>query len=298
LHIYCFVVADYRYKMKTDKNSPIGLFDSGLGGLTILKEIRSFLPREDIIYYADFVHVPYGDRQLEEIEGYALDIIAYLKSRGVKAIIIACNTSSSVLLDRLFGDNIVIQNLIPPALKGALDVSSNGRIGMIANPATVASKAHERMLRKLTPRAELVSIPCPRLVPLIEAGHIDGDEIDEALDEYLSPLVKKGIDSLILGCTHYPLAYHAIRRHLPSRVTIVDPAEEAVMSMREKLMKLGMTRREAGYPDYEFVASAPKIGFNQYVEDYLGMQDVHSKVLNLWQTAHIVESSSRFTYPQ
>lgn len=276
--------------MRIDNNSPIGLFDSGLGGLTILKEVRSYLPREDIIYFADFAHVPYGDRPLEEIEGYALDIIAYLKSRNVKAIIIACNTSSSVLLDRMFGEGLIIQNLIPAAVKGALDVSSRRRIGMIANPGTVASRAHERMLHKLNPRAEFFAMPCPKLVPLIESGHFDDDEMEHALDEYLPPLVKKGIDVLILGCTHYPLACNAIRRHLPNRIAIVDPAEEAVLAAREKLMKLELTRREPGCPDYEFLTSAPKIGFNSYVERYLGIQNVHAKVLNLWQIGHMVGS--------
>jgi len=276
--------------MRIERNAPIGLFDSGLGGLTLLREVRSFLPREDIIYFADFAHVPYGERSLEEIEGFALDIIAYLRSRGVKAVIIACNTSSAVLLERLFADGIIVQNLIPAAVRGALDVSSNSRIGMIANPGTVASGAHEKMLHKLNPRAELHAMPCPKLVPLIESGMIDGPEMDEALEEYIPPLVKKGIDALIMGCTHYPLAYNAIRHHLPSRIAIVDPAQEAVISARERLAKNELTTREPGFPKYEFVISAPKPGFSGIVENYLGIQGVHPRILNLWQTEHMVGS--------
>jgi len=278
--------------MRIDRNAPIGLFDSGLGGLTLLREVRSYLPREDIIYFADFAHVPYGERSLEEIEGYALDIIAYLRSRGVKAVIIACNTSSAVLLDRLFGDGIIVQNLIPAAVKGALDVTRTCRIGMIANPGTTASGAHERMLHKLNPGAELYAMSCPKLVPLIEAGMIDGSEMDEALEEYIPPLVKKGIDALIMGCTHYPLAYNSIRHHLPSRIAIVDPAEEAVISARERLAKSELTTHEPGCPKYEFVISAPKPGFSRIVENYLGIQGVHPGILNLWQTEHMVGSGA------
>ncbi|MBU1023159.1 glutamate racemase [bacterium] len=282
--------------MKVTKNAPIGLFDSGLGGLTLLKEVRALLPREDVIYFGDLAHVPYGNRSLEEIEGFALNIIAYLKSRSVKAILIACNTSSSVLLNRPFADIPIVQNLIPVAVSGALELSKNRKIGMIANPGTCASGMHERVLRKENPRAEFYAMPCPKLVPLIESGHLDDAEMDNALEEYLAPLVKKGIDTLIMGCTHYPLAFNAIRRHLPSRVAIMDPASEAVLSLREKLTRQNLVRQEAGVPEYEFITSAYRSDFKATVEEYISIQNAETKVINLWQTEHIagiIDKSAR-----
>jgi len=280
-----------RLTMKTIKNAPIGLFDSGLGGLTLLKEVRSFLPREDVIYFGDLAHVPYGDRSLEEIEGFALDIISYLTSRNVKAIIIACNTSSSVLLDREFPESMIIQNLIPSAISGALEVCVNGKIGMIANPGTCASGAHEKVLKQANPSVEFHAMPCPKLVPLIESGHLDDSEMDEALAEYLPPLVDAGIDALIMGCTHYPLAFNAIRRHLPASIAIVDPAQESVLALRNTLLQQNLVRNDNGKPEYEFITSAHRDDFQTTVEDYMSIQHAHTHTLNLWQSEHSTVSA-------
>ncbi len=292
--------------MKTIKNAPIGLFDSGLGGLTLLKEVRSFLPREDVIYFGDLAHVPYGDRSLEEIEGFALDIISYLNSRNVKAIIIACNTSSSVLLNREFPESMIVQNLIPSAISGALDISANGKIGMIANPGTCVSGAHERVLKQAqpgqaqpgqaqpgqsNPSVEFHSMPCPKLVPLIESGHLDDSEMDAALNEYLPPLVDAGIDALIMGCTHYPLAFNAIRRHLPASIAIVDPAQESVLALRNTLLQKNLVRNDNGKPEYEFITSAYRDDFKTTVEDYMSIQHANTHVLNLWQSEHMAASA-------
>ncbi len=296
--------------MKFTKNAPIGLFDSGLGGLTLLKEVRSFLPREDVIYFGDLAHVPYGDRSLEEIEGFALGIISYLKSRNVKAILIACNTSSSILLDRAFPESMIVQNLIPSAISGALDISVNRKIGMIANPGTCESGAHERVLKQAqpgqaqsglsqpglsNPNVEFHSMPCPKLVPLIESGHLDDSEMDIALNEYLPPLVDAGIDTLIMGCTHYPLAFNAIRRHLPSRIAIVDPAEESVLALRDTLLHKNLVRNDMGIPEYEFITSAHRDDFKTTVEDYMSIHHANTHVLNLWQSEHITASAVQQT---
>lgn len=275
--------------MDITSNSPIGLFDSGLGGLTLLREVRACLPREDAIYFGDLAHMPYGDRSLEEIEIFATNIISYLIERGVKAIVIACNTSSSVLLDRPMNTSVIVENLIPTAVKGAIDATRNKRIGMIANPGTCASKAHETVLKKMDPLAEFFAMPCPKLVPLIEAGKLDDDDMNQALEEYLPPLVKKNIDTLIMGCTHYPLAFNAIRRMLPSSVAIVDPAHEAAHELRRKLVETDLVRNEGGIPSYEFNLSAPRDNFQSFVENYLAVDNVITKVVNLWQTEHTAE---------
>lgn len=286
--------------MKQTKDAAIGLFDSGLGGLTLLKEVRSFLPREDVIYFGDLLHVPYGDRSLQEIEGFALDIISYLKSRNVKAIIIACNMSSSVLLDKDFPESDIIQNLIPSAISGAIDITANGKIGMIANPGTCESGTHMRVLKQAQPGQaqpgqaqpdyEFHAMPCPKLVPLIESGHLDDSEMDAALNEYLPPLVDAGIDALIMGCTHYPLAFNAIRRHLPSRIAIVDPAQESVLALREILLKKDLVRNDTGVPDYEFITSSHRDDFQTTVEDYMSIQHANTHTLNLWQSEHGIAS--------
>lgn len=275
--------------MNITANSPIGLFDSGLGGLTLLREVRACLPREDTIYFGDLAHMPYGDRSLEEIEIFATNIISYLLERGVKAVVIACNTSSSVLLDKPMLKSVIVENLIPTAVKGAIDASRNKKIGMIANPGTCSSRAHETVLKKMDPLAEFFAMPCPKLVPLIEAGKLDDDEMNQALEEYLPPLVKNNIDTLIMGCTHYPLAFNAIRRMLPSSVAIVDPAHETAHELRRKLVDLDLVRHEGGIPRYEFNLSAPRDNFQSFVENYLAVGNVITKVVNLWQTEHTAE---------
>jgi glutamate racemase len=277
--------------MKLTK-APIGMFDSGLGGLTLLKEVRSLLPREDIIYFGDLIHVPYGDRSLEEIEIFANDIISWLRFCGVKAILIACNTSSAILLDKTF-NGITVQNLIPSGISAALEVTRNYKIGMIANPGTCASGAHESTLMKENQHAEFFAMPCPKLVPLIESGEFNGQMMDEALSEYLPPLIRNGIDTLILGCTHYPLAFNAIRRNLPASIAIVDPAQETVLSLRQKLMRQNLVRREPGIPRYEFVTSSYKDDFKNIVMNYLGLQELDYRVVNLWQTEHTIETQSQ-----
>lgn len=267
------------------KNAPIGLFDSGLGGLTLLKEVRRYLPCEDIIYFGDLAHVPYGDRTLEEIEIFAHDIMGYLIKRGVKAILIACNTSSSVLLGKPLR-GLTVQNLIPSAIAGALEVTKNHRIGMIANPGTCASKSHENELMRISPGSEFFAMPCPRLVPLIESGKLNGSLMSDTLDEYIPPLLGKGIDTLIMGCTHYPLAINAIRKKLSGNVTIVDPAEEAVLELRQKLVRKKLIRQIGGVPKYEFVTSAYRDDFESTVGEYLGVRDFKYHTANLWQTGH------------
>lgn len=200
------------------KYRPIGVFDSGLGGLTVVKKMMESLPHEDIVYFGDTARVPYGDRSKETILKYARSDIEFLLTHEVKAICIACNTADSMArteMEALY--DLPIIGVVEPAALKAIEVTKNRKIGVIGTKATVKSGAYERVIRENAPENEVFSVPCPLLCPLVEEGRFrKGDAVVEnVLSEYLAPLKKAGVDTLILGCTHYPLLYDAIAHVLP-----------------------------------------------------------------------------------
>ncbi|MBQ9543678.1 MAG: glutamate racemase [Clostridia bacterium] len=188
--------------------APIGVFDSGFGGLSAVKELRRLLPGEDVVYFGDNARIPYGDKSPDTIINYSLQDAGFLLSRGVKAILVACGTVSSVALgvlkDRV---SVPVVGVIEPAAKRALELTKNGVIGVIGTNATVKSGSYERTLKSLDPKVRAVSVACPLLVPLVENGYVSDDCLITrlALREYLAPLKRAGADCIILGCTHYPL---------------------------------------------------------------------------------------------
>ncbi len=208
---------------------PIGIFDSGLGGLSVVKHLCKLLPSRDIIYFGDTGRVPYGSRSPETIEKYAHQDIKFLQSQGVSMIIAACGTVSSVAPH--VGENLGIPFLgvVDPAVKAAIRATSNGKIGVIGTAATINSRAYTRKLLKENPSLEVFEQPCPLLVPLVEAGWISREDLvtREVVRRYLSPLNEKGIDTLILGCTHYPLLKSIISDTMGQNVTLIDTGLES-----------------------------------------------------------------------
>ena len=201
-----------------NKSRPIGVFDSGLGGLTVVKKLLEHLPNENIIYFGDTARVPYGDRSRETIVRYADGDIRFLLSHGVKAVCIACNTADSMArteMEKRF--DVPIIGVVEPAARMAAGLSENRKIGVIGTKATIKSGAYARVIRALAPEAEVTSVPCPLLCPLVEEGRfLPGDEVVESvLRDYLAPIKAAGADTLILGCTHYPLLYDVIEKLLP-----------------------------------------------------------------------------------
>lgn len=220
-----------------DKHSPIGVFDSGLGGLTAVKEIIEQLPHEDIVFFGDTARVPYGNRSRETIIEYSRQDMRFLLSHNVKIVCIACNTVDSMArmtLEKEF--DIPIIGAVGPAAKQAVRLTKNKKIGVIGTAATVSSGAYRKVITQLSPECTVYSQACPLLVPLIESGRFHkGDTVVETvLRDYLLPLQAQGIDTIILGCTHYPLLYAIVKDILPG-VEIVCSGSASTASLREKL---------------------------------------------------------------
>ena len=209
---------------------PIGVFDSGMGGLTCVRQMIRLLPGEDIVYFGDTGRVPYGGRSVETIVRYARQDVAFLRSFDLKAIVIACGTVSTTALDILKRENeLPILGVVQPAAKAAAKVTKTGNIGVIGTKATIRSGAYEAAICALLPKAKLTAKACPLLVPLVEDGRVRrGDAVTErVVEEYLAPVKAAGVDTLVLGCTHYPLLMDVISDYMGQGVTLIDTGEEA-----------------------------------------------------------------------
>ncbi|MCM8788009.1 MAG: glutamate racemase, partial [Candidatus Omnitrophica bacterium] len=211
-------------------NKPIGIFDSGVGGLTVFKEIRRLLPKEDLIYFGDTARVPYGNKSKATIIKFSTENILFLLQKQVKLVVIACNTSSSLALDYLKDIfNIPIIGVIDAGVKKAVQLSSNKRIGIIGTRSTINSRSYETKIKKIDKNIKIYSCACPLFVPLVEEGLIYGKIVKEVIKMYLEPFKKFDIDTLILGCTHYPLLKKEIAKYLVG-VNIVDSAKEIAIA--------------------------------------------------------------------
>ncbi|SBW09661.1 Glutamate racemase [uncultured Eubacteriales bacterium] len=204
---------------------PIGVFDTGLGGLTAVRELTRLLPGEDIVYFGDTGRVPYGNRSRDTIIKYARQDVAFLRTFDLKAIVIACGTVSTTALEVLEAENsIPILGVMGPSVAEAATATRNGKVGLIATQATIRTHAYEKALARLMPKAEVTALACPLLVPLVENGRFrPGDQVPElVVAEYLAPIKAAGVDTLVLGCTHYPLLTDIIRAYMGPDVTLVN----------------------------------------------------------------------------
>lgn len=250
---------------------PIGVFDSGLGGLTIVREIRRTLPEESIVYFGDMARLPYGTKSREQILAYSIQNTLFLIKRKVKAVVIACNSSSSAaysFLKRHF--NLPILDVIEPAAEDAHAQTRSGRIGVIATRATIASKAYEKALKKLNPRLQVFGSACPLFVPLVEEGWFSGKISVAVAETYLKPLLKRKIDTLILGCTHYPLLKETLQRVAGPRIRLVDSVAPTVAKLSALLVKKGLrfSKKRRGEMNV-FVSDKPG-NFIRLGEEFLG----------------------------
>lgn len=249
-------------------SAPIGLYDSGLGGLSVVREVWSQLPHEAIAYIGDTARVPYGGRSAEELLGFNREILGLLLDQGVKAVVVACNTSSAVALPVLDAEcPVPIIGLIEA---GARAAATNGRrIGIIATEATIRSGAHLRAIEELGQPCEVFPLACPKLVPMIEAGKWEGPEADATVFESLAPLLGAKLDTLILGCTHYPFLRKVIEAILGEGVRLVDPAEEAVRALGEILSAHDLLA-PSRIPAHRLMVSGDPGGFEQSARRLLG----------------------------
>jgi glutamate racemase len=215
---------------------PIGVFDSGIGGLTVVKALRDLLPNENIVYLGDTARVPYGPKSPETVQRYGVELAGMLIEKNAKALVVACNTVSSValpLLTRKF--SVPVIGVIEPGARAALRATRNRHIGVIGTRATIRSGAYERALRAADNNVRVSSRACPLLVPLIEEGLLDDDVTNQIIVRYLEPMLTDGIDTLVLGCTHYPLLTGAIARSLGRQITLVDSAQNCARAVEETL---------------------------------------------------------------
>ena len=215
---------------------PIGVFDSGIGGLTVVKALRDLLPDEKIFYLGDTARVPYGGKSASTVERYSLEIADILIEENAKIVVVACNTASSLALPKL-GKHlpVAVIGVIRPGARAAVAATRNDHIGVIGTRATIKSGAYERELRALNPDIRISVRACPLLVPLIEEAWLNDELTDRVIGRYLEPLVREGIDTLVLGCTHYPLLVDALSRALGERVKLVDSAHNCATAVRELL---------------------------------------------------------------
>ncbi len=215
---------------------PIGVFDSGIGGLTVVSALRALLPNEQIYYLGDTARVPYGGKSAATVERYSLEIAAMLLEEHCKTIVVACNTASALALPRLEEHSPVpVTGVIRPGAAAAVAATRNGHIGVIGTRATIKSRAYERAIRELDPALRVTARACPLFVPLIEEGWLQSPVTDAIVREYLEPLVAEGVDTVVLGCTHYPLLRPAIQRFLGESVTLVDSAENCATAVMQLL---------------------------------------------------------------
>lgn len=259
-----------------NRNRPIGVFDSGLGGLTALKEIRAILPEEDLVYFGDTGRVPYGSRSRETICRYAEQDMRFLLSESAcKAVVVACGTVSANALEQLKRHYTVpIIGVIEPAVKAAVRSSKNGKIGVIATPSSIASGAYTRALLAQDPSLSVTSAACSLFVPLVENGFIDPDDPIPTLtaERYLAPIRDAGVDTLILGCTHYPLLKPIIQRVLP-HVALIDTGMEAAhrLSLLLKEEALSCNGNSCGKGTTQFFVSDEPQDFAQAAARFLGL---------------------------
>ncbi|MBF0531537.1 MAG: glutamate racemase [Candidatus Omnitrophica bacterium] len=258
---------------KNDRRKPIGVFDSGLGGLTVVKEMMRCLPREDIVYFGDTARVPYGTKSEESIIRFSVENTEILLEHDVKAVVVACNSSSSCAIPALRAAfDLPIISVIEPGAYKAVTVTKNQRVGVIATSATIKSQKYVEAITRLNPAVKVYGKACPLFVPLVEEGWTGKTVTGLVAEEYLRDLIKARVDTLILGCTHYPLLKPVLRRVMGPRVFLVDSASEVAGRARNILMESGLLREDKHTGKYRFLVSDRPQDFSRMASHFLGRE--------------------------
>jgi glutamate racemase len=251
--------------------APLGVFDSGIGGLTVARALFERLPRESVVYFGDTARVPYGPKSPDTVRRYSSEILAYLLQRGVKAVVVACNTSTAHALDHLRAQAPVpVVGVIEPGARAAVHATKTGKVGVIGTAGTIASSAYERAIRALRPDVTVHARACPLLVPLVEEGWFEHAATELIAREYLEPLKRAGVDALVLGCTHYPLLKPLLGRVLGPSVALIDSAEETAGAVQRELEQRGLAAPSTNDPTHRFVVSDDEPHFRRVGARFLG----------------------------
>jgi glutamate racemase len=251
--------------------APIGVFDSGMGGLTVMREMISQLPNESIIYFGDTARVPYGPKSPDTVLRYSREITAYLKGEGVKALVVACNTATAHALPALREEfDFPIIGVIEPGARAAVAVTKTKRVGVIGTAGTIKSHAYEKEIRNLLPDAEVTAQACALFVPLVEEGWLDSEVTRAVARNYLAPIVSAEVDTLVLGCTHYPLMKTVIGNVVGREVRLIDSAYETARETGQVLRTKGLEMDTADSARYRFIASDAPDTFLALGQTFLG----------------------------
>lgn len=268
-----------------DRYAPIGVFDSGVGGLTVAREIMRQIPNEHIVYFGDTARVPYGSKSKETVTKYSEQIVRFLQTQHVKAIVVACNTASACALDTIEKDvDIPLIGVVKPGAKAAVSATQNGKIGVIGTSATIDSHIYSDYIKELNSSAKVLGKACPLFCPLVEEGLWEDPVTDEIATRYLSELIDVGIDTLILGCTHYPLIRKAIARIVGDGVALVNPAYETALELRELLGEhnlLNDRKPELGENRYQFFVSDAAEKFKTFANSIIKYGILTAKTIQI-----------------
>lgn len=257
--------------MRAEASCPIGVFDSGVGGLTVVRELTRRLPQEAIVYFGDTARVPYGPKSGDIVRRYAGEAGQFLLSRGVKMVVVACNTVSAHALDALSAElPVPVIGVVLPGARAAVRETRVGRIGVIGTAGTIASGVYDLEVRRLLPSARVYAQPCPLLVPLVEEGWLDHEAARLTVKEYLRPLRELDVDVLVLGCTHYPLLRPLIARIMGRSVTLIDSGAEAAADIERLLADAALLRRDPKPPTHSFIVSDSPLRFREVRERFVG----------------------------
>ena len=268
-----------------NKNAPIGVFDSGVGGLTVAREIMRQIPNERIVYFGDTARVPYGSKSKDNIIKFSRQIIRFLQTENVKAIVIACNTASALALDEMQQEfDLPILGVVKPGAKVAVETTANKRIGLIGTEANIRSGVYTRYIKSLDDEAKVFEKACPLFVPLVEEGWLHDDITLQVASRYLEELKEKDIDTLIMGCTHYPLIRSTIRKVMGDKVNLVNPAYETAIELKNLLERDNLANKcDVDSPSsmYRFYVSDAEEKFKLFANSILPFDITMTKQINI-----------------
>jgi glutamate racemase len=251
-------------------DKPVGIFDSGIGGLSVVKHLMRLLPKENLIYFGDTARVPYGTRSHEIIKQYALEDALFLQQFDIKLLVVACNTASAIAADLLrTALPIPVMGVIIPGAEKAVEVTRNNKIGVIATRATIDSNAYSLEIKKISPQTEIFSQAGSILIPLVEEGWIEEKITRLTIRKYIEPLLESGIDTLILGCTHFPVIRKTIQSEIGNDIIIIDSGEETANKVKESLHELNIKRPGINPGTFQFYVSDIPLKFDQIAQRFL-----------------------------
>lgn len=274
-----------KFQGTADSSAPIGVFDSGVGGLTVFKEIMKQMPNEKVVYFGDTARVPYGSKSKETVIRYSRQIVNFLRHQKVKAIVIACGTASALALETLEKEiDIPIIGVVKPGAQAACEITRNGKIGVIATESSIHSKVYNECINAIRPDVTVIGRACPLFVPLVEEGLLEDPVTEEIARRYLMELKDSDIDTLILGCTHYPLIRHTVQRVMGDEVSLVNMSYETARQVKELLSDhnlLNEQEPQLGEDRYKFYVSDGPDKFKKFANSVIKYGILSAKIVNI-----------------